>query len=134
MAYAHGLPLLVIAEKGLKPEGLIEDGYDWRIYWTDMNPDVVKSDSFKGFLNSWKNAVENKKNNTDLILNTDSDPSQLKIGTLLKSMTVPQLWQTAAAIIALLSFVAAGSYRLGAGSWPWQSESTNKTIQQVQPH
>lgn len=134
MAYSYGLPLLVIAENGLKPEGLIEDGYDWRIYWTDLNPDVVKSDSFKGFLNSWKDAIVNKKNNKDSIISGNiSDPSQLKIGTLLRSMTIPQLWKTAAAIIALLSFVAAGSYRLGADSWPWQSKSPSKTIQQGQP-
>ena len=36
MAYSFDLPLLVIAENGLKSEGLIEQGYDWNVYWTDL--------------------------------------------------------------------------------------------------
>lgn len=64
LAYSFELPLLVVAENGLKSEGLIEDGYDWRVYWTDLKPEVVKSESFKGFLQSWKKAVGRKLGDT----------------------------------------------------------------------
>jgi hypothetical protein len=113
------LPLLVVAENGLKSEGIIENGYDWRVYWTDMNPDVVKSDSFKGFLQSWKKAVDEmsiakskKESNIDL--------SKVTIGKLLAMMSVPQLWKLVGVLATVLAIVAGSSYKLGTGNWPWQ--------------
>ena len=126
MAYTCDLPLLVIAENGLKPEGLIEDGYDWRVYWTDLKPEVVKSDSFKGFLNSWKNAVEKKKTS---FREPEVDLSKVSIGNLLKMISVPQLWKLLGILITILTLIAGGSYKLGAGKWPWQA----KPNMQVQP-
>jgi hypothetical protein len=58
MAYTFDMPLLVIAENGLKSEGIIEQGYDWQVYWTDLDPSIVSTEKFRGFLNSWKKAVE----------------------------------------------------------------------------
>lgn len=120
MAYSYDLPLLVVAEKGLKSEGLIEQGYDWRVYWTDINPSVVKSDSFKGFLGSWKNAVdEYEKQYTEHKVQS-INPDKLTIGSLVKSMTIPQLWKMIAAVAALLSAITVGAYKLGGGKWPWE--------------
>ena len=124
MAYSFDLPLLVVAENGLKSEGLIEDGYDWRVYWTDLKPEVVKSDSFKGFLQSWKNAVEEKKVATPEI---DIDVSKIGIGPLIKMISLPQLWKLIGVFLTILSLVAGGSYKLGAGTWPWQSKSAVQT-------
>jgi hypothetical protein len=42
IAYSFDLPLLVVAENGLKPEGLIENGYDWRVYWSNLSPVDVR--------------------------------------------------------------------------------------------
>ncbi|MEI9810933.1 MAG: hypothetical protein WDO16_25330 [Bacteroidota bacterium] len=38
MAYTKGHPLMLIIEKGLKSEGLLEKGNDWYVLWA--NPDI----------------------------------------------------------------------------------------------
>jgi hypothetical protein len=96
MAYSFDLPLLVIAEEGLKSEGIIDKGYDWAIYWTKLGPEVVKNDSFKGFLNSWKGAVEQfSLNKTQTIGDIDAD--KLPFSKILKSLTLSQIWKIASA-------------------------------------
>lgn len=124
MAYAYGLPLLVVAENGLKPEGLIEDGYDWRVYWTDLNPEVVKSDSFKGFLHSWKAAVEEAKRTSK---NTEVDFSKISFAKLMSTLSLPQIWKVIGAILTVLTLVAGGAYSLGSGKLPWQTEAHHPT-------
>lgn len=121
MAYSYDLPLLVVAENGLKSEGLIENGYDWRVYWTDMNPAVVKSDSFKGFLQSWKNAIDEKKA-LDTESKIDTDFSKLSIGRLFTMISLPHLWKLIVILATVLALVAGSSYKLGAGKWPWQEK------------
>lgn len=131
MAYSFELPLLVVAEHGLKSEGLIEDGYDWRVFWTDMDPVVVKSEKFKGFLKSWKNAVDERKNSKTLSSGA-LNPSKITVGELLKMMSVPQWWKLIGAVATILALVATASYKLGAEKWPWQKiAEPNKTNQQI---
>lgn len=124
MAYSFELPLLVVAENGLKSEGLIEDGYDWRVYWTDLHPDVVKSDSFKGFLQSWKKAVEEKKQSS---ANTEVDLSKVSIGKLFSMLSVPQLFSLIGVLATVIALVAGSSYKIGAGKWPWHEEPNKQT-------
>ena len=119
MAYAFGLPLLVIAENGLKSEGLIENGYDWQVYWTELDPNIVTTEKFVGFLGSWRKAVENFSQQKSQIVESSISVDKLSIGTLLKSMSIPQLWKMAAAIIVALSAVASIAFKLGGGKWPW---------------
>lgn len=57
MGYMRNLPLLVIAEKGLLSDGLIEGRYDWKVYWTDFTAAELASDAFLGYLQSWKQLV-----------------------------------------------------------------------------
>jgi hypothetical protein len=117
MAYSFDLPLLVVAEKGLKAEGLIEQDYDWNVYWTDLSLDAAKSESFKGFIKSWKQSVEN----FNLQPNTKiTDPGKLTIGQLIRSMNVSQLWKVLAAIISLISAIAILAFKTGGGKWPWE--------------
>ena len=54
MAYNFGHPLLVIVEKGLKSEGLLEVGYDWYVIWTDLDPASLTESSFVGAFSDWK--------------------------------------------------------------------------------
>ncbi|NQY65473.1 MAG: hypothetical protein HRT38_17510 [Alteromonadaceae bacterium] len=127
MAYSYELPLLVIAENGLKPEGLIEDGYDWRVYWTDLEVEKVKSDSFKGFLQSWKEAVEDKKLSSN---DSEIDLSKIGIGKLFTMISIPQLSKLIGVILTVLTLVAGTAYKLGGGDWPWQQSESNKSLKQ----
>lgn len=120
MAYAYKLPLLVIAENGLKSEGLIEHGYDWRVYWTDLDPNIVTTEKYRGFLNSWKKAVEAFAKQESETVNKQLSPDKIPIGILLKSLSIPQLWKLLAAVIAALSTIGVAAFKLGGGKWPWQ--------------
>lgn len=125
MAYSYDLPLLVVAENGLKEEGLIEDGYDWRVYWTDLKPEVVKSESFKGFLQSWKNAVEEKKL---VVPNLEVDFSKIGISKLLTMIPLPQLWGLISVLATVIALIAGGAYQLGSGKL-LEKDQPNKQIQ-----
>jgi guanylate kinase len=48
----------------------------------------------------------------------DIDPSVLKIGQIIRSMTTPQLWQAVSAIFSILAAVAASAYAAGRAGWP----------------
>ena len=117
LAYAKELPLLVMAEKGLKKEGLIEDNYDWRVYWADINTDVIKTDSFKGYLKSWKIAIEENKLKADLV--TEIDPSKMNIGTLLKLLPIEKFIKLIGFFLATLILVVNFGYKFGSGKWIW---------------
>ena len=58
MAYSLGHPLLGIVEQGLRPEGLLESGYDWYIEWLDLNPSSLSEPSFLATFEIWKLKVE----------------------------------------------------------------------------
>lgn len=119
LAYAYGMPLFIIAENGLKSEGLIEKGYDWTVYWSDLNPDIVKSDSFKGFLSSWKSAVEEYAQNKDSMNKNNFSPEKITLGYILNSLTIPQIWKLISAIVTTLIAIATIAYKIGGGKFPW---------------
>ena len=61
----RNLPLLVIAEKGLLADGLLEGRYDWKVYWTDFSASELSSAAFLGYLQSWKKLVLGGKTITE---------------------------------------------------------------------
>ncbi len=67
MAYVLKQPLLVIVEKGLRNEGLLEFGYDWYVQWVKIDPAIVEGREFMGVFEDWKKRVityhQSKENN-----------------------------------------------------------------------
>jgi hypothetical protein len=57
MAYARGHPLLVILEDGLKPEGLLEKGYDWYVLTADIDHQPFSDAESSGVFADWKARV-----------------------------------------------------------------------------
>jgi hypothetical protein len=114
------MPILIIAEDGLRSEGLIEKGYDWTVYWTDLNPDVVKTERFRGFLTSWKNAVDEYDRNKNALTESKIDPVELTLGFILKSLTIPQIWKLISAIVTTFIAIATVAYKIGGGKFPWE--------------
>lgn len=57
MAYVLKQPLLVIVEKGLRNEGLLEFGYDWYVQWVNVDPAIVEGREFVGVFADWKKRV-----------------------------------------------------------------------------
>jgi hypothetical protein len=119
MAYTRNLPLLVIAEHGLRDDGLLEGRYDWKVFWTDFKPEHFWSKEFVGFLNSWKRLVDASAASRRQIEAAENDISKMSIGQLFAQLSVPQLWATLSAIVGLIIGAATVAFRAGAGKWPW---------------
>jgi hypothetical protein len=115
MAYTLGLPLLVIAERGLQSAALLEDKYDWTVQWVDPTPQALTSPGFNGVFTDWKAAVIARPvvasptapgpNHT-----VTNDPS---IGQLLAALKPAQAWTAGGAILVALIALASYSYHLG---------------------
>jgi hypothetical protein len=104
MAYAHGHPLMVIVEEGLKSEGLLERGNEWYVQW--INPDIsaLNSLEFNGVLASWKSKL------TEKVIEAEINPAELTIGKLIKCLKPAQLWS----VLVVVSSIVIGAFALGA--------------------
>jgi hypothetical protein len=56
MAYALGLPLLVLAEKGIWAEGVFEPR-GWAVQWLGLNPAELQTPQCLGIIDDWKRHV-----------------------------------------------------------------------------
>jgi len=56
MAYCLGLPLLIVREKGLRAEGLLEQ-YDWCIHETALSAESTRGEHFLGTFKDWADRV-----------------------------------------------------------------------------
>jgi hypothetical protein len=61
MAYSRGLPLLVIAQDGLRREGLLESNYDWRVQWVNIDESVTENRSVVRVFDAWCESVRRKR-------------------------------------------------------------------------
>lgn len=61
MAYTLGHPLLVLVEKGLKYEGLLEEGNDGFVQEIDLDKPVFENRMFQGVFADWKKRIEQYK-------------------------------------------------------------------------
>jgi len=121
LAYGRDIPLLVICESGLKEDGLLEGKYDWKVFWTDFQAADLNSERFSGFVQSWKNLVdEHVVATASATKSADLDISKLSLAKLFGTLTLPQLWALLGVLASLLTSVAAAAYKLGGGKWPWQ--------------
>ena len=61
MAYVRRLPLLVLMERGLQQEGMLEEKYDWRVKPVDVNQNIVENRDFLGMFKDWRETVINRR-------------------------------------------------------------------------
>ena len=121
LAYGRDIPLLVICESGLKEDGLLEGKYDWKVFWTDFQPADLGSERFSGFVQSWKNLVdEHVAKENSAAKSTETDITKLSISKLVGSLTLSQIWAALGIAASVLTSVAATAYKLGGGRWPWE--------------
>lgn len=113
MAYASNLPLLVIAESGVRTEGLLASGYDWYVQHLAPASDSLSTTEFNGVLSSWKQKVKARTPAADSTLKAPStgvDLGQMRIGELLRSLKPAQLW----GLLTALAILVVGAFSLGA--------------------
>ena len=99
MAYQRGLPILVLAEKELQVEGLLEEKYDWYVDRIDINAVALDQKTVRGQIQAWCKDLENRQTNSSLT----PISSDITLTALLRAMTLKTIAQVIAIAIALLS-------------------------------
>lgn len=117
MAYEKGLPLLVVAQTGLKQDAILENSGDIRPYWTQIDPAVCNEDGFIGYLHSWKEDVVA----TSERLKTESEKrgQEISVRTLFTSLPWYEGLAVVSTIIGLVIAALSVGYRVGSGGWPF---------------
>jgi hypothetical protein len=113
MSYAKGKPLLVVVERGMRDEGLLEARYDWYVQWIDLTDAALRTDEFRAVLDDWIRKVKAHENDPTAVARSEHDASALTIKEILGALTVGQLWGIAAAVASVFVVVATVAYKLG---------------------
>jgi len=110
MAYTRGLPLLVIAQKGLKSEGLLESKYDWNVQWVEPTEASLATPAFLGIFESWKKKVVAYRPPA-----RSAEPRTVKdLWDLFLGLAPSHAWSIAGAFVVIVS----GAFALGAKLFP----------------
>jgi hypothetical protein len=107
MAYCRGVPLLVLVEDGLRPDGLLEKGFDWYVQTVKLDPSSLHTQVFNGVLASWKDKLGARAKQQPT---RTPNPGELSVGELLGALKPAQLWS----VLAGLAAVIAAAFALGA--------------------
>lgn len=59
-AFAKGIPLLVIRERSVRADGLLERNYGWHVHATGFEPGFLTTPDFAGVFASWHRDVRKK--------------------------------------------------------------------------
>lgn len=117
MAYERGLPLLVVAQTGLRADAVFEGTHDIRPFWTGLDPNVCNSDGFIGYLRSWKDDVEFAAHNA--AETSEKENSRISIRKLFMSLE----WQDALILAITIATIVASAvtfgYQCGLRKWPF---------------
>ena len=58
MAYTLGLPVLIIAQNGLRSEALLESKYDWNVQWVDVDARSLLAQDFVSVFDDWRREID----------------------------------------------------------------------------
>jgi hypothetical protein len=108
LAYSYGHPLLVIVEKGLKTEGLLEKGNDWYVQSIAPDPSSLNGNEFNGVLSDWKTKLKATPADS---FKSARPPEDFTIGEILKGLRPASFWRlTIGAFTALSAAFALGGF------------------------
>jgi len=113
MSYARDLPLLMIVERGLKAEGLLERGYDWFVQEVTLDPSSLATLQFNGVLADWKTKVQ-ASSAPGATAKAALTPDNITLGQFFGSLKPAQLWS----LLVALAAVVAGAFSIGAKLGP----------------
>jgi hypothetical protein len=112
MAYVQDKPLLVLVERGLRLEGLLESNYDWFVHQMALTSESVASNELLGRFTDWKRRVEELASNPSKAA-AASDVEKITLGQLISSLTLKQLWGAGSAIVVFLGALITLSAKFG---------------------
>ena len=122
MAYTLGLPVLIIAQKGLRSEALLESKYDWNVQWVDVDAKSLLTSDFGSVFNDWRSdidAAETVRAEKAKVAAQapaavpPADYSNRTIGQILKDLKPGQAWKVGLALVGLMSALVTYSYKQG---------------------
>jgi hypothetical protein len=115
LAYANHRPLLVLAENGLKLEGLLETGYDWWVQSVALEARVLGTAEFTQVFNDWKTSCNQTLKVPEPLPEKEllPDVGTLSIWKLFKSLKLAQVWTVLGALCTILIGVAAAAFWVG---------------------
>ena len=108
MAYCHGHPLLVIVEKSVRLDGLLEPGNDWFVQSVKPDPNELSTPRFNGVFADWKKQVMERPKKGKA--HSSHDPTEMSVAQLLGSLKPVQLW----AVLGAVTVLIVGAFSLGA--------------------
>jgi hypothetical protein len=108
-AMAHVLqhPLLVVVEKGLRTEGLLEASQEWYVLRIDLDRAALTTPEFVGVFNDWKKRMEAAGTGRAV------DIENITLRSLVSNLNVRQSWAGLSAAAAILSGIIYLAYWLG---------------------
>jgi hypothetical protein len=61
MGFAHGIPIIVLMEPGLREEGLLEEKYDWYVERIRISPESLADKDVQNRVRAWCRLVQTAK-------------------------------------------------------------------------
>lgn len=134
IGYTLGLPVLIIAQKGLRSEALLENKYDWIVQWVDVDAKALLTSGFTGVFADWRNeidAAEKARAAKELAAAKEKEQAAAKelaaakappapldyggrtIAQILGDLKPGQAWKVGIALFALISSMVGYAYKLG---------------------
>ena len=116
MAYALGHPLLVLAEHGVRAEGVLEP-HNWAVHSMPFNPEELRTAQFLGILEDWKQHVASFSERRALTgaRSEDKRPELVDrtIGEILGELRPGQFRALVVAVVSTLAVIAGTAFSLG---------------------
>ncbi len=106
LGYSRELPIMVLVEKGLRCDGLLEPGNDWFVQTITLESSSLNTPQFNGILADWKNKLKKQGKAST----TSKNPAELTIIEMFGGLKITQLW----AALGALAIAIGGSFALGA--------------------
>lgn len=103
MAYCRGHPLLVIVDRSIKTDGLLEPGNDWFVQLLDVDPDALNSNEFNGVFTDWRDRVKARiVGGNRTALDNPRSPAEMSLIELLGALRPGQAWKLGCAVVTIL--------------------------------
>lgn len=108
LAYSRRLPLLVLVEQGVRQDGLLEQGFDWYVLNTPLEPAALATPQFNGVLASWTKKLASAPATPPAAAGHPS-PADMTVGQLMGALKPAQLWS----VLGALGAAFAATFALG---------------------
>ncbi|MRI45261.1 hypothetical protein D5301_24000 [Stenotrophomonas sp. MH181796] len=104
LSYSRARPLLVIVANEIRPEGLLEAGYDWYVQRLDPKPESLNTVEFNGILADWKRKLNEAQHNAII---TKPRLATMSIGDIISQLKPSELAKIIGSIVAFTTAIFA---------------------------